>query len=88
NVDETADGGWRIDLEGQPELEAVAVQVPGDPSSAAFPLIAGLICPGSRVRLEGVGMNPQRSGLFEVLQEMGSGLAIEPEPDQGEPRAT
>ena len=86
-VGESADGGWVVELDGQPELEAAAVQVPGDPSSAAFPLVAALVCPGSKVRLAGIGMNPQRGGLFEVLQEMGPGLTIEPEPDQGEPRA-
>ena len=58
----TPDGehGRRITLEGQPELEAAPVVVPADPSSAAFPLVAALIVPGSELILEGVMMNPLR----------------------------
>jgi 3-phosphoshikimate 1-carboxyvinyltransferase len=66
-----------IELEGQPELRAADVVVPGDPSSAAFPLVAALLVPGSRLRIEGVGLNPLRTGLFTTLREMGAVLAIE-----------
>ena len=56
--------GKRITLEGQPELEAAPVVVPADPSSAAFPLVAALIVPGSEIVLEGVMLNPLRTGLY------------------------
>jgi len=51
-------------LQGQPELEAAPVVVPADPSSAAFPLIAALIVPRSEIVLEGVMLNPLRTGLW------------------------
>jgi 3-phosphoshikimate 1-carboxyvinyltransferase len=69
-------GGRRITLEGLPELAAAPIRVPGDPSSAAFPLIAALITPGSEVTVEGVGINPLRSGLLECLHEMGADIAV------------
>src|SRR5690606_14568628 len=52
------------------------VSVPGDPSSAAFPLAAALITPGSEVTVEGVMLNPLRTGLFETWREMGADLSI------------
>jgi len=61
---------------GQPELRAANVLVPGDPSSAAFPLVAALIVPGSRVTVQGVGLNPLRTGLFATLREMGADLHV------------
>src|SRR5215472_7721862 len=67
-------GGKRITIDGYPELAAVPITVPGDPSSAAFPLIAALIVPGSDVTIEGVGINPLRTGLFESLREMGADI--------------
>jgi 3-phosphoshikimate 1-carboxyvinyltransferase len=69
-------GGSRITVEGYPELAAAPIVVPGDPSSAAFPLIAALILPGSDVTVEGVGINPLRSGLLECLEEMGADIAL------------
>ena len=69
--------GRVIELEGQPELRAADVVVPGDPSSASFPLAAALLVPGSRLRIEGVGLNPLRTGLFTTLREMGAALAVE-----------
>ena len=68
--------GRRITLDGQPELAPQPVTVPADPSSAAFVLVAAAITPGSDVIVEGVMMNPLRTGLFTTLAEMG--LAIEP----------
>ena len=76
-------GGKRITLEGCPELAAAPIAVPGDPSSAAFPLIAALIVPGSEVIIEGVGVNPLRTGLFECLREMGADLVLLHERDEG-----
>ncbi|MBU7575198.1 MAG: 3-phosphoshikimate 1-carboxyvinyltransferase [Hydrogenophaga sp.] len=58
------------------KLTAASVSVPGDPSSAAFPLAAALIVPGSQVTVEGVMLNPLRTGLFETWREMGADLTI------------
>jgi 3-phosphoshikimate 1-carboxyvinyltransferase len=68
--------GRRITLTGQPELAAAHVRVPADPSSAAFPLVAALIVPGSDVILEGVMTNPLRGGLLTTLFEMGAGIEM------------
>ena len=64
--------GRRITLVGQPELEPANVVVPADPSSAAFPLVAALLVPGSDVTLEAVMTNPLRTGLYTTLKEMGA----------------
>jgi 3-phosphoshikimate 1-carboxyvinyltransferase len=74
---EPAGAGRVITLRGQPELRAADIDVPSDPSSAAFPMVAGLLVPGSSVRLEGVGLNPLRTGLFATLTEMGAELRTE-----------
>ena len=76
-------GRKRITLEGYPELAAASIAVPGDPSSAAFPLIAALIVPGSEVTIEGVGINPLRTGLLECLREMGANITLLNERDEG-----
>lgn len=68
--------GRRVTLKGQPELIAAPVAVPADPSSAAFPLVAALIVPRSELVLEGVMMNPLRTGLFVTLAEMGARLEV------------
>ncbi len=73
-VEPAGDHGRRITLVGQPELSPQPVVVPADPSSAAFPLVAALITPGSDVILEGVMMNPLRSGLLATLGEMGASI--------------
>jgi 3-phosphoshikimate 1-carboxyvinyltransferase len=70
------DVGRRIVLQGQPELEAAAVLVPADPSSAAFPLVAALLVPGSDVLLEAVMTNPLRTGLLTTLKEMGAVIEL------------
>jgi len=82
-------GGERvITVTGEPELMARPIAVPGDPSSAAFPLVAALICPDSAVTIADIGINPLRAGLFETLLEMGAGLAISNRRDMnGEPVA-
>ncbi len=85
---ETDDGGRRITLTGQPELTGQNIVVPGDVSSAAFPLVAGLIVPGSDLTVTGVGLNPLRTGLIETLKEMGASLVLENERlEAGEPIA-
>jgi 3-phosphoshikimate 1-carboxyvinyltransferase len=73
---EQAGNGRIIRLLGQPELVAADVIVPGDPSSAAFPIVAALLVPGSRITIQGVGLNPARIGLFTTLVEMGADLVI------------
>jgi 3-phosphoshikimate 1-carboxyvinyltransferase len=77
--------GRRIVLKGQPELEPANILVPADPSSAAFPLVAALIVPGSEVVLEAVMTNPLRTGLLATLREMGAGIeAVDRRDDGGE----
>jgi len=67
-------GGIRISVTGHPELKPQALRVPADPSSAAFPMVAALITPGSDITLEGVMINPTRNGLIETLREMGGDI--------------
>lgn len=74
---EIAGGGRIISLVGQPELRAADVIVPGDISSAAFPLVAALLVPGSEVRIIGAGLNPLRAGLVTCLEEMGASIRVE-----------
>jgi len=66
--------GRRITLNGQPELVPAPIVVPADPSSAAFPMVAALIVPGSEIVLEGVMTNVTRTGLFKTLREMGADI--------------
>lgn len=66
-----------ISLRGQGELKPQRIDVAGDPSSAAFLAVAALIVPGSEILLRGVGINPMRTGLFRLLQEMGADVAFE-----------
>jgi 3-phosphoshikimate 1-carboxyvinyltransferase len=68
--------GRTVSLVGQPELTGRKIIVPGDPSSAAFPLVAALILPGSDVTLNNIGLNPHRIGLIETLLEMGADIQI------------
>jgi 3-phosphoshikimate 1-carboxyvinyltransferase len=75
--------GRRVTLRGQPELNPAAVTVPADPSSAAFPLVAGLIVPGSDIVLDGVMLNPLRTGLFATLREMGATIEELDRRDEG-----
>lgn len=85
---EAVEGATRISLQGQPELRPTAIRVPGDPSSAAFPLVAAACLPGSQVTIMGVGMNPMRIGLIETLIEMGADIAVQdPRDEGGEPVA-
>jgi 3-phosphoshikimate 1-carboxyvinyltransferase len=77
--------GCRVTLKGQPELIPAAVTVPADPSSAAFPLVAALIVPGSEIVLDGVMTNPLRTGLLTTLREMGAAIeTLEARQDGGE----
>ncbi|MGB8600691.1 MAG: 3-phosphoshikimate 1-carboxyvinyltransferase [Rhizomicrobium sp.] len=76
-VNPLADGGEEIWLTGEAELKACTVEVPRDPSSAAFPLVAALIVPGSDIVIPGVLLNPRRAGLIDTLIEMGADITIE-----------
>ncbi|MGE0415735.1 MAG: 3-phosphoshikimate 1-carboxyvinyltransferase [Acetobacteraceae bacterium] len=73
---DVAGAGRIITLQGQPELRAADVVVPGDPSSAAFPLVAALLVPGSELTIPAVGLNPLRTGLFTCLREMGADVTV------------
>ncbi|MBV9701104.1 MAG: 3-phosphoshikimate 1-carboxyvinyltransferase [Methylobacteriaceae bacterium] len=76
STESISEHGRRIILEGRPQLVAAPVVVPADPSSAAFPLVAALIVPGSDVLVEGMMMNPLRIGLLATLLEMGADIEI------------
>jgi 3-phosphoshikimate 1-carboxyvinyltransferase len=76
--------GRRIVLQGQPELEPANVVVPADPSSAAFPMVATLIVPGSELILDAVMTNPLRTGLLMTLREMGASIEELEKRDDGE----
>jgi 3-phosphoshikimate 1-carboxyvinyltransferase len=75
-VEPMQDGGRRIAVRGWADLKPQAIVVPGDPSSAAFPLVAALLVPGSEVTIAGVGLNPTRDGLVRVLRMMGADIAL------------
>ncbi len=86
-IEETS-GGRRIIVVGQPELKGRDVQVPADPSSAAFFVVAATLIEGSDITIERVSMNPLRAGFFEVLREMGADIALANTSDlNGEPVA-
>ncbi len=70
------EGGRRVALGASRGLSAARIDVPGDPSSAAFPLVAALVTPGSDVIVRNVLVNPLRAGLFETLLEMGADLEM------------
>ncbi|MES2907198.1 MAG: 3-phosphoshikimate 1-carboxyvinyltransferase [Pseudomonadota bacterium] len=80
---EKKDDAQHISIEGEADLHAQNIDVPGDPSSAAFPLIAALIVPGSAVTLKNVMLNPTRDGLFITLQEMGAKFVYQNRRAQG-----
>lgn len=74
---EETDEGRLVRLGANRRLTATEIMVPGDPSSAAFPLVAALITPDSEVTVYGVLLNELRSGLFETLLEMGADLSFD-----------
>jgi 3-phosphoshikimate 1-carboxyvinyltransferase len=76
DIEEDGSGARVVTISGQPELASATFTVPADPSSAAFPLVAALISPGSRLRLPAVGVNPLRSGLLACLEEMGAEIRL------------
>lgn len=74
SVKPNPDRGRRITLKGRPELRPQQLRIPGDPSSAAFPIAAALIVKGSDLVIEGVLDNPLRTGLLTTLKEMGANI--------------
>jgi 3-phosphoshikimate 1-carboxyvinyltransferase len=75
-VEVEADGTRVITLVGEAELKPQRITVPGDPSSAAFPMVAALLVPGSQVTIANVGLNDTRAGLIALLQDMGGSIEI------------
>ncbi len=73
-VEEVA-GTRHIRVRGEAELKPQTIEVPGDPSSAAFPIVAALVTPGSEVTVTNVGMNPTRTGIYRMLEAMGADLS-------------
>ena len=76
-VETDNDGVRYIHLEGQGELHGQDITIPGDPSSAAFPIVAALITEGSDITIENVLLNPTRTGLITTLLEMGADISFE-----------
>jgi len=87
-VDIASDGARVIRIHGEAELKPQVIEVPGDPSSAAFFIVAALVVPGSELTIENVGLNPTRAGIVEVLRQMGGDITeVNPREVGGEPVA-
>ncbi len=85
---EEVNGTRMIRLRGEAELKPQVIEVPGDPSSAAFFIVAALIVPGSELLIRNVGLNPTRAGLIGVLRDMGGQIEeVNPRLVGGEPVA-
>lgn len=78
-----ADGRTRIAVKGNPVLKGQDVKVPADPSSAAFLIAAAVIVPGSDITVQGVLINPTRTGFYDTLREMGGDVSFENEREEG-----
>ncbi|WP_439568099.1 3-phosphoshikimate 1-carboxyvinyltransferase [Sphingopyxis sp.] len=88
SVELGADGTRHIRITGEAELKPQTIIVPGDPSSAAFFIVAALLVPGSDITIANVGLNPTRAGLIDVLRQMGGAIElIDPRDVGGEPVA-
>lgn len=87
-VEIDSEGVRTIRLRGEAELKPQTIEVPGDPSSAAFFIVAALIVPGSELTISNVGLNPTRAGIVEVLRQMGGDITeLNPREVGGEPVA-
>lgn len=75
-VEEDGAGARLISIRGEADLRPQHIVVPGDPSSAAFPVVAALLVPGSEVTVTNVGLNPTRAALFDVLRMMGADIVF------------
>ncbi len=88
SVECESDGTRIIRIRGEAELRPQTIDVPGDPSSAAFFIVAALLVPGSDITIRNVGLNPTRAGLITVLRQMGGAiLMVNPREVGGEPVA-
>lgn len=76
-------GGDAITVKGGQKLEGCAIDVPADPSSAAFPCVAALLVEGSVVKLPRIGLNPRRAGIYETLREMGADITLQNAREEG-----
>ncbi|MHC2482133.1 3-phosphoshikimate 1-carboxyvinyltransferase [Rhizobium leguminosarum] len=76
SVETDEEGVRTIRLEGRGKLAGQVIDIPGDPSSTAFPLVAALLVPGSDITIVNVLMNPTRTGLILTLQEMGADIEV------------
>ncbi|WP_296679333.1 3-phosphoshikimate 1-carboxyvinyltransferase [Novosphingobium sp.] len=85
---EDSRGGRVIRIRGEADLKPQVIEVPGDPSSAAFFIVAALLVPGSEVLIQNVGLNPTRAGIVTVLRQMGGSIEeLNPREVGGEPVA-
>ncbi len=75
-IDQEDEAGNCLTITPKGQLDPLDITVPGDPSSAAFPLVAALLVPGSDLTITGVDLNPTRTGLLDALAEMGADFAI------------
>lgn len=88
DISEDEDGARVMSVHGEATLTPCDVVVPGDPSSAAFFVVAALIVPGSDLVIENVGLNPTRNGIVTVLRQMGGSIEeLSPREVGGEPVA-
>lgn len=82
-TEELEDGRLAVSIIGEQELQPCAIDVPGDPSSAAFPAVAAAINEGSEIELFNVGINERRNGIFKCLEQMGADIEFQHENTQG-----
>ena len=74
STEQLNDKSWKITLDGVPELKPQNINIPGDPSSASFPIVSAIITPHSKVKIMGVCINELRIGLYRTLIEMGANI--------------
>ncbi|MEM7679812.1 MAG: 3-phosphoshikimate 1-carboxyvinyltransferase [Pseudomonadota bacterium] len=87
-TEDLGEGRSKISVTGQQELKACNINVPGDPSSAAFPVVAAAITAGSELEIKNVGIGPTRNGIYIILKDMGANITLHNERlESGEPVA-
>ncbi|MBX2833334.1 MAG: 3-phosphoshikimate 1-carboxyvinyltransferase [Micavibrio sp.] len=82
-VEDLADGAQAVSVKGQQDMKPCAIDVPADPSSAAFPAVAASLIDGAEVRLGRVGVNERRNGVYRALQQLGADVSFEYERVEG-----
>ncbi len=83
DIEDLDNGSQCVRVHGQQEMVGAHVTVPSDPSSAAFPAVAALLNAGSDIRLNNIGMNPRRTGVYQTLIDMGGDIRFENHRIQG-----